>query len=78
VGREKERPQRPRRTRKHVIASQSYNYIEKFFIDKGHTVDRPGEDYGYDLIIRTFDERGYAESGDIRIQVKGCDRLRCS
>jgi hypothetical protein len=28
----------PRRTREHVIAAQSHNYVEKFFIDKGHTV----------------------------------------
>jgi Domain of unknown function (DUF4365) len=66
-------PQRPQRTREHIIASQSHNYIEKFFIDKGHTVDRPGEDYGYDLIVNTFDGQGYAESGDIRIQLKASD-----
>lgn len=66
-------PERPQRTREHVIASQSHNYIEKFFIDKGHTVDRPGEDYGYDLIVNTFDSQGYAESGEIRIQLKASD-----
>lgn len=65
--------ERPRRTREHVIASKSYNYIEKFFIDKGHTVDRPGEDYGYDVIVNTFDAGGYAESGEIRIQLKASD-----
>lgn len=64
---------RPRRTREHIIASQSHNYIEKFFIDKGHTVDRPGEDYGYDMIVNTFDDLGYAESGEIRIQLKASD-----
>lgn len=66
-------PERPQRTREHIIASQSYNYIEKFFIDKGHTVDRPREDYGYDLIVNTFDAQGYAENGDIRIQLKASD-----
>jgi hypothetical protein len=46
-----EKASRPRRTREHVIASQSVNYLEKFFIDKGHMVDRPAEDYGFDLIV---------------------------
>jgi hypothetical protein len=73
LGVAKTTPERPRRTRDHVIASQSHNYIEKFFIDKGHTVDRPGEDYGYDMIVNTFDDQGYAESGDIRIQLKASD-----
>jgi hypothetical protein len=76
VAKAKASPERPRRTREHVIASQSYNYIEKFFIDKGHTVDRPSEDYGYDLIVNTFDTHGYAESGDICIQLKASDRHR--
>lgn len=65
----------PRRTREHIIASQSHNYIEKFFLDKGHTVDRPANDYGTDVLVNTFDERGYAENGDIRIQLKASDAL---
>ena len=72
----KEEAERPRRTREHIIASQSYNYIEKFFIDKGHTVDRPGEDYGYDMIVSTFDDQGYLENGEIRIQLKASDSFR--
>ena len=66
---------RPRRTREHVIASQSCNYIEKFIIDKGHTSQRQLEDYGYDLVVKTFDEDGYEESGEIIIQLKATDRL---
>lgn len=67
----------PRRTREHIIASQSHNYIEKFFIDRGHTVDRP-TDYGTDVLVNTFDENGYAEAGDIRIQLKASDNFRFS
>lgn len=67
----------PRRTREHIIASQSHNYIEKFFIDKGHTVDRP-TDYGMDILINTFDADGYAENGDIRIQLKASDGFKIS
>jgi hypothetical protein len=74
---EKKSP-RPRRTRAHVIASQSANYVEKFFIDQGHTADRPAEDYGYDLLVNTFDEDGYAESGRIMIQLKAADGLAYS
>lgn len=66
---------RPRRTREHVIASQSCNYIEKFIIDKGHVAERQKEDYGYDLIVKTFDESGYEESGEIVIQLKASDNL---
>ncbi len=60
----------PRRTREQVIASQSQNYVEKFFIDKGHTVSRPQDDYGTDLLVKTFDKQGYEENGDIRLQLK--------
>ena len=74
----KKKALQPRRTREHVIASQSYNYVEKFFIDKGHTVRQQIEDYGTDLVVVTFDEQGYAESGDIRIQVKASDGLKYS
>lgn len=64
----------PRRTREHVIASQSHNYVEKFFIDKGHTIDYV-TDYGTDAVVNTFDENGYAEGGDIRLQLKASDNL---
>lgn len=69
---------RPRRTHEHVIASQSHNYIEKFFIDKGHTVARPPEDYGTDVMVNTFDQNGYAENGDIRLQLKGRSKFTYS
>jgi hypothetical protein len=65
----------PRRTREHIIASQSHVYIEKFFVDKGHVVSRPPDDYGTDMLVNTFDENGYAEAGEIRIQLKAMDKL---
>lgn len=66
---------RPQRTKEHINASKSHNCIEKFFIDKGHVVERPGEDYGYDVVVTTFDAQGYAESGDIRIQLKSSEEF---
>lgn len=66
---------KPRRTRQHVIAAMGLIHVLKVFIDKGHTADQPGEDYGYDLIVETFDGSGYLEDGEIRIQIKATDRL---
>ena len=51
--------------------------MEKFFIDKGHTVDFVA-DYGTDGVVNTFDENGFAEGGDIRLQLKASDNLRYS
>ena len=52
---------RKRRTRQHVIASQSVNFVERFIVDAGHTAQRVEADYGYDLYVTTFDDEGYAE-----------------
>jgi len=64
------------RTRKHVIASQSLNYVEKFIYDKGHSAERVESDYGYDLIVSTYDTEGYVEPGLILLQLKATDRIR--
>jgi hypothetical protein len=39
-------------------------------------VDRIWHDYGLDLALFTFDERGYLESGVVWIQVKATDQLK--
>lgn len=69
---------RPQTTREHVIASLSRNYVERFFIDRGHTVGYPADDYGYDALVNTFDIQGFAESGEILIQLKASDHLTYS
>jgi len=69
-------PPRPRRTRAHVIASQSANYIERFIVHEGHTVDRLENDYGYDLFLFTYDVHGYIESGLVYIQLKATDNIK--
>lgn len=66
-----------KRTRAHIIASQSQNYMEKLFIDAGHTADRPS-DYGTDLLVTTFDKKGYAENGYVILQLKASDSLKYS
>jgi len=42
----------------------------------GHTVERVFYDYGYDLLMFTFDVNGEPEADEIRIQVKASDKLR--
>jgi hypothetical protein len=66
---------RKRRTRQHVIAAQSVNYVERFIIDAGHTAQRWEADYGYDLVLTTYDEQGYVEPGSVRLQLKAGETL---
>jgi hypothetical protein len=49
--------------------------VERFILEKGHTAERRIDDYGYDLFVETFDENGYVENGEIRVQLKATDRL---
>jgi Domain of unknown function (DUF4365) len=67
---------RKRRTRAHVIADQSVNHTERFIIDEGHTTQRLEKDYGYDLILFTFNEQGYAEPGLVWLQLKAAESLQ--
>jgi hypothetical protein len=66
---------RKRRTRQHVIAAQSVHHVERFIIDEGHVSERPGSDYGYDLVVFTYDDEGYAEEGAVYFQVKASAEL---
>jgi hypothetical protein len=66
---------RKRRTRQHIIAAQSVNYVERFVIDEGHTGQRWEADYGYDLVVVTYDERGYVEPGTLNMQIKAAESL---
>jgi hypothetical protein len=67
---------RKQRTREHVIADQSINYVERFVIEEGHTAQRMEKDYGYDLMLLTFDEQGYVEPGLIWLQLKAKEKLQ--
>ena len=66
---------RKRRTRQHVIAAQSANYVERFIIDEGHTAQQFEYDYGYDLIVFTYDEHGFVEEGSVYFQLKASETL---
>src|ERR1700733_13371099 len=67
---------RKQRTREHLIADQSVNYVERFIIDEGHTAQRVDSDYGYDLILFTYDAEGYIESDSVYIQLKAAESLQ--
>src|SRR5215472_10462425 len=64
-----------RRTRQHVMADQSVNYVERFIIDEGHTAQRLTQDYGYDLLLFTYDDQAYAEPGVAFLQLKATETL---
>jgi hypothetical protein len=58
-----------------VIADQCLNHVERFIIDEGHTTQRTDRDYGYDLLLFTYDEQGYVEPGFVAIQLKAAETL---
>src|SRR6267378_4239654 len=66
---------RKQRTREHVIADQSVNHVERFIIDVGHTAQRIEKDYGYDLLLFTYDEQGYSEPDFLSLQLKAAESL---
>jgi hypothetical protein len=66
---------RKRRTRNHIIADLSANYVERHILLCGHTVERVIHDYGVDLIMTCFDTNGEVEAGQVFIQLKATDYL---
>jgi hypothetical protein len=67
---------RKRRTREHVIADLGVNHVERFVLRTGYTVEPSWHDYGFDLVLHTYDNNGECENGDVRIQVKATDHLK--
>jgi hypothetical protein len=67
---------RKRRTREHVIADLSVNHVERHALLCGFVVERSARDYGIDLEVYTFTDKGDAEEGVILLQLKASDRLR--
>src|SRR5690242_3799096 len=71
-------PFRPlkQRTRQHVIADLSVHYVEGFILAEGYTAQRLDRDYGYDLLLFTYDEQGYVEPGLLLLQLKAAEMLQ--
>lgn len=75
VGRRKKPIPGKRRTREHVIADLDVNHVERFLLRCGCSVLwTDGADYGLDLFVSTFDDRGELEHGEIRVQIKATDQ----
>jgi Domain of unknown function (DUF4365) len=68
-------PPRKRRTREHVLADLSINYLERHVLRCGCSIQRMYSDYGYDLVMSTFNVNGEIEGGIIFFQVKATDDL---
>ncbi len=67
---------RKRRTRGHIIADLSINYLERFVLRCGHVLQRVTHDYGLDLLMHTFAANGEVQNGEVRFQVKATERLK--
>ena len=68
-------PQRKIRTREHIIADISENHFERFALLKGFSTESTAHDYGYDIILSTYDNQGEIENGFILAQLKATDNL---
>ncbi len=75
--------ERPERTREHYIDALGRNHVERFILLRGHAADEPKPDYGYDIVITTFDYKGSAdfrsgevENGSVYVQLKSTDKLK--
>jgi hypothetical protein len=64
---------RKRRTREHVIADLSVNYVERQALLCGFVVERVTHDYGIDGVLFTFNPNGEIEEGKVLLQLKASD-----
>ena len=67
------------RTRQHIIEDLGLNHIERQILLSGNVLRRFNEnDYGYDGMIETFNERGEAENLIFMVQLKSTDKIQLS
>jgi hypothetical protein len=66
---------RNRRTRGHIIADLSANFVERSALLAGYSVERIQHDYGIDLLLFTYNEAGEIENASISLQLKATDTL---
>lgn len=76
MGRRRSVPGRKRRTREHVLADLSANYVEKQGLLCGFAVERVRLDYGIDLTVQTFNRREEVENSRLLFQLKATDRIK--
>jgi hypothetical protein len=76
MARQRRATERKRRTREHVLADLSANYVEKQALRCSFAADRVRFDYGIDMMVQTFNRRGEVENGWILFQLKATDRIK--
>lgn len=64
------------RTREHIIADLSLNHFEKFAYLNRFSTETFISDYGYDVNLFTYDNKGEFETGNIYVQLKATDGLK--
>jgi len=64
------------RTREHIIADLGLNHLERFVYLNGFSTECFKSDYGYDVNLFTYDNKGEFETGNIYVQLKATDRLK--
>jgi len=52
------------------------NYVERFALLSGFSVESVEKDYGYDLLLFTYNDEGEIENGNILIQLKATDNIK--
>jgi hypothetical protein len=62
-----------RRTRAHVIADLSVNWVERCVLCCGFSAERVAHDYGIDLLMFTYSAEGEIENGHVEFQLKATD-----
>ena len=75
MARKRQGKERKLRTREHVLADLSVNHAERHVLLRGFAVNRLEKDYGLDLMMFTYNERGEIENGHVFIQLKATDAL---
>lgn len=76
MARKRKPEERKLRTRQHIIADLSVNYVERQILLCGHSANRVQRDYGLDLLMNTHNENGEVENGYVNFQLKATDKLR--
>jgi hypothetical protein len=71
----KKRAIRKLRTRDHIIEELSINFFQRRVLLCGYSLERVESDYGYDLLLFTYNNIGEIENGSVTIQMKASDHF---
>ena len=73
MARKRQPHERKLRTREHVLADLSVNYVERQILLRGFALNRLHVDYGIDLMMLTYNDVGEVDSGHVLFQIKATD-----